>query len=279
MRIAVIADAMSAGFTFPVWHRYYSSQFGAENLFIITYAGADQAFEQYPLRGLQRIEAAYSDDLRIVAVADFISKLLDSYDAVVRVDVDEFLVADPQSGLTLRGFIETSRLRHITARGFDLIPSRDDAPIDFSRPVLQQRKLAFALTAMNKTAITRDRLRWGRGFHYCSSPPALDGLILLHLKRIDFAFQRDWATKMMKGFSPDSFEAKYYRDDLSVAENFVRSRWSKPASEGFESPERTAFDKAFLSAIRLNPSNALYEGPYDIDEQNVILPNRFLGIF
>lgn len=279
MPIAVLTDATSPGFTFPLWRDYYGAKFGAENLFVVTYAGADGMFDHYGLGGVRRLDVPYSDDLRLVAISEFLAQLLKTYDAVVRVDVDEFIVVDPRARQTLCGFVEASSARHVTARGFDIIPAASDLPIDFGRPVLRQRRLAFALTAMNKTCITREPLKWGRGFHYCSAPPALDGVFLFHLKRVDFALQRAWATRMANGFVPDSFEAKYYQDDLKVGENFVKSRWSRHSVDTEEALDRTAFNQHFLSTIRLDDSSGLYEGDYDIEDRNVVIPARFADVF
>src|SRR5271166_2073990 len=94
-KVAVVADATSAEFFFPFWHRYYASQFGAANLHVVTYAGMKPLFSRVELGDLWEVSAKYDDTLRVGVIADLISALLRSHDVVLRCDVDEFLVPDP----------------------------------------------------------------------------------------------------------------------------------------------------------------------------------------
>ena len=41
MKIAVVTDAVSDQYFFPIWRQYYGHLFGPENLFVVTYLNAD----------------------------------------------------------------------------------------------------------------------------------------------------------------------------------------------------------------------------------------------
>ena len=276
--VAVVTDAISPEFTFPIWHRYYGNQFGYENLFVLTHDGSG-SFGDFTLGDVKPISGAYNDDVRAAAVSNFVGVLLARYAAVVRVDVDEFLVVDPSRHRNLRSYVFGLDIEYITSQGFDIIQGPEDTAVDVTRPTLEQRRLAFALTAMNKTAIVRRPLRWGRGFHYCSAPPILGDVYLFHLKRFDLARQRDWASGMTARLPPGSFEAKYYEDDLRISEDFVRNRWLQPCASSEDALSRDTFNAHFEAAIRFNASNGLFEGPYDIESENVLIPGRFSSIF
>src|SRR3954469_15184174 len=95
MKIAVVTDAVSADAYFPVWYAYYGKQFGARNIYVFTYAPNAAAFSGVQLGGVQLIDDHYNDDLRKEAITAFVCGLLETYEMVIRVDVDEFLVPDP----------------------------------------------------------------------------------------------------------------------------------------------------------------------------------------
>ena len=88
--VAVLTDSSSAGFYFPLWHRYYSVQFGANNLFVITSPDAMSEFRDLELGGIWRVTNLYDDQARARTLTSAVSLLLTTYDLVIRVDVDEF---------------------------------------------------------------------------------------------------------------------------------------------------------------------------------------------
>lgn len=51
MRVAVVTDAISAEQYFPIWHRYYGSQFGPENIFLFSYQENVGEFRSFTLGG------------------------------------------------------------------------------------------------------------------------------------------------------------------------------------------------------------------------------------
>lgn len=270
---------MSTGFIFPIWHRYYSQLFAADNLFVMTFGGNDPSFANFELGELKVIDAVYNDDIRVEVVTAKVAELLHSYDVVLRVDVDEFLVVDPARFQNLRAFIDQWQGRYITARGFDIIQMKEQEPLDLTRPILEQRPCGYALDAMNKTCVTRIPLKWGRGFHYCSAPPAFGDVFLLHLKRVDAENEKAWCRTMLALARNDAFAVQYYTECLNIIDPYRQGRAQLPFDEGEDALLRASFMEAFTTTVRFDATTGLYDGPYRQEATNVVVPRRFRSSF
>jgi hypothetical protein len=287
MIFAVVTDAVSAEFFFPIWYRYYSAQVGPQNMYVVTYRESQEEFNDFELGGIEPLPQSYDEDLRWDKISEFVRTLLDDHDIVLRVDVDEFLVPDPDKYSSLMNFLSGWKGEYLTALGFDLIQSPDEPILDFAKSVLSQRRYAYALTAMNKTCVTRKPLKWGRGFHYCSSPPQFGDLYLLHTKRADIRMQKDWNDCMREHASDDPFVQKYYSWQQEQINLYHSNRFTLPLIEGEASMVRIEFNASFLSQIGYNESNGLYEGTgstsggeaFDIEQVNVRIPDKFRSLF
>lgn len=279
MRVAVVTDTISSGYFFSAWHRYYAAQFGPENICIFTYREHEEQFSNFILGGVKVIPETYDDDLRISAISEFVSDLLRSHDVVVRVDVDEFLIPDPNKYISLAEYISKWPGTHITAFGFDVLQSPEEPDLDLSKSIMSQRRYAYALTPMNKTCVTRIGIKWGRGFHYCSKPPQFDHLFLLHTKRADIKLQKDWNDHMRQKAGDNEFVRNYYSWEHEKITNYHKNRLSLPTLEGEDVMSREEFNRTFLGKIKYNERNELYEGPYEFEQVNVIVPPRFRTFF
>jgi hypothetical protein len=281
MIVAVVTDAVSAEYFFPIWYRYYSAQVGPQNMYVVTYREGQEEFNDFELGGIEPLPQSYDEDLRWDKISEFVRTLLANHDIVLRVDVDEFLVPDPDKCSSLMNFLSGWKGEYLTALGFDLIQSPDEPILDFEKSVLSQRRYAYALTAMNKTCVTRKPLKWGRGFHYCSSPPQFGDLYLLHTKRADIRVQKDWNDCMREQASDDPFVQKYYSWQQEQISLYQLNRFTLPLIEGEASMVRTEFNASFLSQVGYNESNGLYEGraAFDIEQVNVRIPDKFRSFF
>jgi hypothetical protein len=280
-RVAVVTDSMSRENWFPKWYSYYAEHFGEENIFIHTFDNVRHEFSSCSLKNLRVIGSSYNDDLRMRAINESVYHLLSVYDVVLRVDTDEFVVADPNKWKNIRDFVLNFDEPYMTARGFDVLHMPGDPQLDFSRPILMQRQHAFALHAMNKTCITRTPMRWGRGFHYCSRAPLLGDLFLFHTKRADISSQQAWAERMIQKAAGDEFSLKYFQQSLSIIEHFHLKRSRMPCESDATGRVlyRDDFMLSFLDNVKYNKFSDLYEGSYRIEETNVILPDIFRHIF
>jgi hypothetical protein len=279
MKIAVVTDAVSANAYFPVWHAYYGGQFGARNIYVFTYAPNAAAFAEVQLGGLQLIGGSYNDDLRKDAITSFVCQLLESYEVVIRVDVDEFLVPDPLNCGSLAERLGNWSGTHITACGFDIFQTPGEPPLDFKQPLLAQRSTAYALTALNKTCVTRVPVKWNRGFHYCSLPPEFADVYLLHTKRADIRQQIAWNERMRSGSDQDEFVKSYYAWDAQQIETYHRNRAKLPLVSDVHALTRTDFNEQFKRSVRYAARTQIFDGPYEVEPVNVEIPERFLQFF
>lgn len=277
--IAVLSDTTSSDFMFPIWYKYYSTLFGPSNLFVVAFPGVPQNFLPYELGGLIKVDEIFNEDLRLKIITPIIHSLLMRYDVVIRIDIDEMLVVDPARFGNLREYIHQWGGEYITARGFDLMQWQDETSLELTSKILNQRKWGYALSAMNKTCMTRVPLQWGRGFHYCTAMPAFGDVFLFHLKRIDAGLERAWCHRMLEVAKNDVHLQEYYTQELGFIESFGRHRWSLPADEGPDVLMRNDYLVEFNSKIRLNPGNGVFDGPYDQENRNIRIPDRFQDIF
>lgn len=277
LKVAVVTDALSDQFFFPLWRRYYGGLFGDENLFILGYAGGT-AFDDPSLGGFMRLPHRYDDARRPRACAGLVNRLLNSYDVVIRVDADEFLVVDPRVADSLLSFLEMTSNAYYSARGFDVVQLPTEAPLS-AGPVLAQRRVAYPNSALNKTAITRMPLRWGPGFHWASVPPRFDGLFMLHLKRIDIDWQVDWYRTMTRNIAANPEVGDdlrdYYRADRELILSYHRQVAERPILRGIDAWYRDAHQARFLVSVQYDPESGLYEGEYDHELVLCEIPESF----
>jgi hypothetical protein len=277
MNVAVVTDALSDGFFFPHWRRYYGGLFGDKNLFVIGYEGGC-AFDDATLGGFVRLPHPYDDARRPDACAALIERLLKTYDTVVRVDADEFLVVDPRVAESLPDFLEMTSEAYYSARGFDVLQLPSDLPMT-GGPMLTQRQAAYPNSALNKTAITRMPMRWGPGFHWASVPPRFSGLFMLHLKRIDIDWQVDWYRTMSRNIAtnPDVGDdiREYYSADRERILSYHRQVAQRPVLRGIDAWYRDAHQAKFMDSIRRDPSSGLFVGEYGHELVLCELPDDF----
>jgi hypothetical protein len=275
-----ITDAMAPQGYFPLWHRYYAGAVGAANLILVTYAGMAQQFSQFEFRKIYELPGAYNDDRRLAAINEIALEIVAAKGRLLRADVDEFIVPDPRKYPSLREYLARAEEPYVTARGFDIVQSPAEAPLDGARPIiLEQRRFAFAVTALNKTCLTSVPLQWGRGFHQCTAYPKFADLYLLHLKRADIEFQKNWAKHMVGNINDDAYAKKYYEDTITYVDGFHRQRFELPTLSGDALYDRADFDAKFFAALKKDEKSGLYEGSFLIDDVNVEIPEGFRGVF
>jgi hypothetical protein len=263
-KTAVITDAVSPGFFFPRWKKYYGSLFGSQNLHVVTYAGMKPWFQDAGVGNVWEINAPYNNQLRARVIAKLIEVLLNSYDVVLRCDVDEFLIPDLARYYNLVDYVEKNELPYVTARGVDVIELADDAALDAEVPVLgDQRRYGLRTASLNKTCLTTVPLRWAEGFHAADVMPCFSDLYLFHLKFSDLKNRISWNENMLTGLMPDSSEYKNYAIGAQKLTAVQRFFANKPKT-GMETEE--AFDRRFLDSITCSPTSGIYQGDFIIQD-------------
>lgn len=172
-RIAAITMARNDEFFLNRWISYYGDQFGEENLYIYL-DGLDQKIPSHAgranIKKLPHREEAVQkgDKTRILLLSDLARKLFaDGYDIVLGCDCDEFLVADPDTEMTLAGYLSMKKgTTSLSGLGLDVgMDLNTESALDTGLPMLPQRSFALISTRYTKPVVLFRPATWGSGFH------------------------------------------------------------------------------------------------------------------
>ena len=171
-KIAAITCVRNDVLFLDKWIEYYGSQFGFSNLYVFI-DGFDQPLPdlhekinciRIPNVPLKRVPAMRR---RARTVASLARAIFPYYDAVIALDVDEFLVPDPAKYSDLNDFIsKTPKQPTLSGLGLDVAQHRSlEAKLNHDQPFLGQRRFAQVSTRYTKPALAFKPVTWGSGFH------------------------------------------------------------------------------------------------------------------
>lgn len=170
--IAAISMVRNDTFFADKWIAYYGAQLGYENLYLFV-DGMEQPLpkEAKKINCFQIPHTPYpraqGDKKRAKKISDFAQSLYPQYRAVLAMDIDEFLVVDPKTKLSLKAYLQqnfTTSSR--SALGLDVgqHPQLEQA-IELQKPFLSQRSFAQVSDRYTKPVVSLKPLQWGSGFH------------------------------------------------------------------------------------------------------------------
>lgn len=172
-RIAALTMLRNDEFFLRKWVKYYGEQLGKENLYVF-FDGLDQVIPDFcdgvHTMAVEHVSCSvHEGDRRRI---DFLSaqarQLFSRYDLIIGTDVDEFLVVDPQLGVSLTEFLSSVKTScpSISGLGVDVGQNlREEGVIDASQSFLSQRRYAKLSTRYSKATVLRAPVAWGSGFH------------------------------------------------------------------------------------------------------------------
>lgn len=189
-KVAVITMVRNDDFFLEKWVEYYGKQLGKENLYVY-FDGKDQQIPEFC--GKVHVEKVDKIGSHVIAaekgrlkfLSHKASELLNQgYEAVVGVDADEYIVTDPELGLTLKDYILShNNGRSLSALGLDFGQKLGkEGDLSLAYPFLNQRKFAQICTRYTKPSILYKPSLWGSGFHRIKGENFRigKGLYLLH---------------------------------------------------------------------------------------------------
>ncbi len=186
MRVAALTMAYNEPVWAPVWARYYASQVGAANCYMLDHGSTDGSTDGLPIHVERLPRSPLDEDARAAQMAAFAGRLLMSYDAVVHSDVDELVLADPLRHADLRVFAAQGAEPVVTTAGLDLQHLPETEPgLDLARPIGEQRQWVRFSAAMCKPAFIRRPVMWQPGFHGSDAAVVMGDLYLVHLRYAD----------------------------------------------------------------------------------------------
>jgi hypothetical protein len=155
---------------------------------------AMRPFNRVPVHRMESFDHEWLRD----TVQSFQAFLLGSYECVLFAEVDEIVSPAPERvpgglGELVRAFAagDTEVLR---CTGYEIVHDarQGEAALDWSRPILAQRRRCRRSVSYSKPLLARRPLGWTLGFHELVEdgpvrlPEPSPDLLLLHLHRVDF---------------------------------------------------------------------------------------------
>lgn len=155
------------------WVEYYGSELGRDNIFVF-FDGQDQKVPGFcngvKVEVVKKIgnNVRDNDRQRLLFLSMKARELFTrGYQLVIGGDADEYLVVDPDTGLTLRQFLSQSPI-HTSASGLGLDMGQKigtENRLTLTEPFLQQRRFAVVSTRYTKSSVLSRPVVWGSGFH------------------------------------------------------------------------------------------------------------------
>jgi hypothetical protein len=178
-----------------LWLKYYSKYF--DDLYVICSATKDEYVpfleERKKKYNLNYERVGDLSDTRIAneKVKETQIKLLENHEWVIYSNLDEIIATNPKKYSDLKDFMNRYKRDWLHCFAYDVI-EWEEPPIDFTKPILQQRKYWVKNYNMNKVLISRVPLKWNEGQHQIEEIPAEEskklknkGLYLIHLRHFN----------------------------------------------------------------------------------------------
>lgn len=199
-RVAVMTTVRNDTLFLKRWIAYYGGIFGPENLFVI-FDGQDQTvppeaakINVIALPNIPRT-VVIGERFRARASSNFAHALMASYDIVIAMDVDEFIVLDPRLNSDLHSYLSSKDLpSSVSALGLDVIQHVDhEAELDLSQGFLTQRHHALVSARYTKPNIITKKVFWGAGHHRIKGRNFhIDpNLFMFHFGSVDLKFSAE----------------------------------------------------------------------------------------
>lgn len=176
----------------PIWLRYYSRFFEPEDIYVLDHDTTDGSTERGGFIRLPVEHPTVDHAWRVRAVEEQQRRLLERYDVVLAVDVDEIVTPDPDWG-TLGDYLAGFQEAYVNCLGYEIIHLRDrESPLRPELPIMKQRGFWFAAEGYDKPVLATEPLSWTPGFHSRTDKRwNLDpDLRLIHLHRVDYEICR-----------------------------------------------------------------------------------------
>ena len=244
-RICAITMLRKDDFFLEKWVAYYGSELGRSNLYIY-FDGQDQQVPSF-CEGCNtllcpKIKAASVVKLekeRLSFLSDRAAELLGAgYDMVIGVDVDEFLIPDPECGMGLTAFLGSNAGSNVCMSGLGIDVGenlRCETDLVEDKPILEQRGFAYICTRYTKPSVITAPVRWGRGFHRVKGHnfKIIPKLYLFHFGSCSL---RRMKIRMEKGGNAINSSDRHLHKrahTISIVSTIPPREWSKAVGKAF----------------------------------------------
>lgn len=233
--IAIITMVYNESTNLPIWVGHYHRMAPSAALFVVDHSSSDGSTAR--VSGVNRIPLP-RDKLderdRTFLINSLQQGFLRYYDIVIYTDCDELLVPDPAKSAALDAYLAALSYPYASPIGINVLHIADLEPaIDFTRPLLLQRRYGQFQSSLCKPLVTRVALTWEPGFHSCNLRPHVDkSLYLFHIKQIDKeeALRRHHVVQRLP-WSEAAIAANHGAHHRYADERFLREFFLDPANQ------------------------------------------------
>jgi hypothetical protein len=231
--------------SFSLWVKHYGGLFGRENLYVLAHGGDEEIVEL--ARGCRIIYLPRNsvdgrfNILRFGMLNAYANFLIGQYDCVVAGDVDELVFVDPALGVSFIDFMEEQRKSHGILRvfGLNIFERAGEDPIDFSRPVLGQRRHARCEDDYVKPLVVFREPAWTVGYHAAPGDAVLpDGLYMAHLHHFSKALTEETARQRAETLEANpqikdarAFRQKWWGDRMQQSRRYLKNMSRMPVED------------------------------------------------
>ena len=281
--LAVITKFYDEPDYLPVWLRHYAREIGPAHCYLLDHGSDDGSVRDLGGANVVHLPRSAQDNNEAVRLVRlFARSLLRRYRYVLYTDIDEMVLADPDRAATLADHAEDCRLPVVAMTGLQLVEvTRLEAPLDTSRPLLDQRRHVWFHASMCKPTLTSGPDSWSPGFHCMAQPAPFDDLCLFHLRYADrdIGLRRLHRSRNQAWSHPQAASHQRMRDEDWIArlDSFgsARAAEARPLAECAGELEAC---RAALTASRAGREGETYRIDLDITGDRLwTLPERFRG--
>ena len=172
----------------PIWLGYYSRFFDPEDIYVLDHDSDDGSTAAGGFVRIPVSHPTFDNTWMVSTVERHQRELLERYEVVLVVDVDEIVAPDPAWG-TLEDYLARFDEDWVNCLGYEVLHMRErEPPFSPGVPVLEQRGWWYPNDLYDKPSIARIPLEWRPGFHgrrdyHFNLDPDLR---LIHLHRMDY---------------------------------------------------------------------------------------------
>ena len=271
-KIAVVSMVRNDSFFADKWITYYGQQFGLKNLYLFI-DGLDQklpvladSINCYTIPHT-KLSRSKGDRKRVLHISKFSHTLFKTYDVVLAMDIDEFLVLDPLQKTSLQAYLSQEfKSSSLSALGLDVGQHPlHEAPVDLKQPFLSQRSFAQVSDRYTKPVVALQPLQWGSGFHRVKGKNfAIDPhLFLFHFGLVDLEQAKQNATN-------DQLRSSGWEGHFNRRHQLYEQLKSVPPKEG------DSFFRTARNYFQKNRKWYAWNKPAPLKENGIIsIPKRF----
>ncbi len=287
--LAAITMVRDDAFFLRAWLRHYGSALGRENCYVINHGRGDtvqRLAEGCNIIGLPGDPHKKFDIKRWGLLNNLMSGLRRYYKHVIVGDVDELVVVDPATGLSLKDWAEDAPgSRVYTPLGLEVVHRIDLETAPASDQILGPRRHVRIAPHYSKPCIISTATKISRGGHYTQydtlhSP---EELYLMHLKWCDFDTyveamnRRNAITEEIGAGVRDTAIGKHWfaearGEDRADFDAFAKLRMEDGFDLGW-------VRKRMARSFKPRGDTGYFEFRRPEYEQQYVLPERFFGLF